>query len=999
MNREPDFSPPTDLSGSTRITIWTGIVTAFALPLLAIALNSTGGGPNFWLAAPAFLLPLLGIVLARQGRQVLGAFVLIGAVVLQIGTTPLVKSGAGVPNAIATVALIGSIGFLTLPRKYTGRVLLLALFSGMIIILTDLFASSARPAADPVRLHWILAIGASAAFGFLFAREYSTLDIRTKIVFGILATGGLSLAVFGYFALTRAGQTLETLSGRLETSVRLLAEEQLINSVFTEATRANDTFQDIMDDLSALSDYWVSLQSNRAILGEGDYWDASTRLVEFDDGKYGSSTAEPSAVFVPAHRPLTPGLIADLNTSAHLDFQAPAILARRPSLIAVYAIDANGVTRYFPNIDLAGLLPPSYDATKRPFYVISSPLFNPQRVPRWSIPHIDATGRGLVATVAAPVYVNDRFSGVVAADMALAEITAQIGALKIGQTGFAYMIDSSGLIISMPPTGFRLFDMQPDVVDSDDFFRQTVLGRGPDELQAITRRMVAGGSGLLIIPLDGVDTYISFAPITANGYSVALVVPVAELQGAILTARNETRLQIQSAVQLAAVIFLGLLLVAVAISVAIGQIIAAPIVRLTRTADQIVAGDLSAQANVVSQDEIGALAQAFNTMTSRLRGNLEGLEQRVLERTSDLELANEKIERRARQFESVARITGQISSAADVDTLLSQITTAISSEFGFYHVGIFLLDPGGEYAVLSAANSEGGQKMLARNHKLKVGEAGLVGNVTASGKPRVALDTEEDAVFFGNSELAQTRSEIALPLRAGTRIIGALDAQSTRPNAFDSEDIHILATLADHVSIAIQNARQHEETRKALAEADSLSRQFIKSGWHEFGSTSKLIGIRHTGARAKLMYKGKGESAPGNGFTWDSLRRKSRGAYMTIPVSLRGEVIGSVEVRAPANRQWDQDELDVVSAIIDRAALALENARLLDESQKRAAKEAKIGEVTSRIVASINLRNVLQTAVEELGRALPGSEVTLQLEATDGKSASPETRDGDGSNA
>src|SRR5919108_140765 len=191
------------------------------------------------------------------------------------------------------------------------------------------------------------------------------------------------------------------------------------------------------------------------------------------------------------------------------------------------------------------------------------------------------------------------------------------------------------------------------------------------------------------------------------------------------------------------------------------------------------------------------------------------------------------LQRRAKQFESIAHVARTISSTRNLDVLLSQITTVISQEFGFYHVGIFLLDTAKEYAVLSAANSPGGKYMLERGHRLRIGETGLVGFVTATGKPRVAMDTGADAVFFDNPDLPETRSEMALPLHVGEDIIGALDVQSTEPNSFLQEDINILSTLADQVSIAIQNARQFEETRKVLNESEVLSRQFIQTGWQQ----------------------------------------------------------------------------------------------------------------------------------------------------------------------
>jgi len=320
-----------------------------------------------------------------------------------------------------------------------------------------------------------------------------------------------------------------------------------------------------------------------------------------------------------------------------------------------------------------------------------------------------------------------------------------------------------------------------------------------------------------------------------------------------------------------------------------------------------------------------------------------------------------------------------ISSTRDMDKLLAQITTVISREFGFYHTGVFLLDVAREYAVLAAANSEGGQTMLARGHRLKVGEVGIVGHATGTGKPRVALDTGTDAVFFNNPDLPDTRSEIALPLRVENEIIGALDVQSTEPNAFDQEDINILSTLADQVAIAIQNARQYEETRKALAESESLSKQFVQTGWGQFTRTRKIEGVRHTGARATLLHRKNGKGKDETLSNREQFRMRGGGTVLSLPVKLRGEVIGSVDIRSPENRQWDQDELDIVTAIIERSAIAMENARLLAESQKLAAKEHTIGEISAKISAQTDVDELLKTTAQELGRTLPGMEIAIQL--------------------
>lgn len=816
-------------------------------------------------------------------------------------------------------------------------------------------------------------------------KTWLALDMRAKIVAGILGTGALALAVLIFFVLNQTQKVANALAERLEASVSQLAEEQLANTAFVQAEQANQSFKDVMEEVSGLAGNWAALQGQKEVVSQRTYWDASTNLVQWVGGHYGNSANDLSSIFIPTGVPVNESLVTDLNTSAYLDFYAPRIMENYPSLLAVYAIDTRGVTRYYPNINLASLLPSDFDATERPYYSITAPLFNPKRLPRWTIPYADATGGGLVVTIAAPVYEGNQFTGIVAADMQLSQITEQINAIKVGQTGYAFLLDDAGLVLSMPQAGYDMFGIRPGDINTEEFFKQTILGKGTVELQALVKRMTAGGSGLLIVDVDGTDTYISFAPVKANGYSVALVVPVSELQGAIIAARNQTQQQIRSATQTAAIILIILLIMAIAVSLGLGQIIAAPIRRLTQVATQIAGGDLSVQADATTRDEIGTLAYSFNTMTSRLRQTLDGLERMVEERTVELLSANEKNEHRAKQFESIAQVARTVSSTRDLDVLLSQITTVISREFGFYHVGIFLLDAVKEYAILSAANSEGGQVMLKRGHRLKVGEVGIVGYVTGTGNPRVALDTGADAAFFNNPDLPDTRSEMALPLQSGEEIIGALDVQSTLPNAFSQEDINILSTLADQVSVAIQNARQFEQTRKALSEAEALARQFAKTGWQQYTKDKNLIGIHHTGARATLLYEKNGKEKEEGSWGTDLTKNKSRGAFLTLPVELRGEVIGSVNVRSPDNRPWDQDELDIVKAIIERSAIAMENARLLEESQRLASKEAKIGAVTAKISASINMRNVLQIAVEELGRALPGSEVVIQFQTDQNK--------------
>jgi len=370
--------------------------------------------------------------------------------------------------------------------------------------------------------------------------------------------------------------------------------------------------------------------------------------------------------------------------------------------------------------------------------------------------------------------------------------------------------------------------------------------------------------------------------------------------------------------------------------------------------------------SVTERDRLEEVSK-INRELEALSGNLE---QRVNERTAELEQANQNIERRAEQFEAIAQVSRIISSIQKQEELLPRITHMISRHFGFYHVGIFLLEDKKQFAVLRAANSEGGKRMLARKHSLEVGQTGIVGYVTKTGNPRIALDVGTDAVYFDNPDLPETRSEMALPLMAGRQVIGALDVQSTEPNAFTQEDIEILTVLADQVSTAIQNARLYEESREALAQAEKISQQLTVEAWANVRRFAPLVGYHFDGIKPEpLIQHTNGEQA------------ESTKEVFSVPVQLRNETIGRLRIKpATDGHEWTEDEIAIIRATAERVALAAENARLILESQKNAAKEQVIGEISSKIGAAIDIDNILHTTLREMGRILPGAEISIQVE-------------------
>jgi GAF domain-containing protein len=360
--------------------------------------------------------------------------------------------------------------------------------------------------------------------------------------------------------------------------------------------------------------------------------------------------------------------------------------------------------------------------------------------------------------------------------------------------------------------------------------------------------------------------------------------------------------------------------------------------------------------------------EKFNTLQ---RERIE-LEARVAERTADLKKANQKNEEQASRLRIVAEVSRTAAAIAEPGRLMPILANLISEQLGFYHIGIFLLDDAREYAILSASNSEGGRRMLERGHRLHVGQQGIVGYVTDSGQPRIASNVGADLVFFDNPDLPETRSEMCLPLKVNEVTIGALDIQSTIANAFTEEDSSLLTILADQVAIAIQNAKANEETKRALQEAEVASSQLTGHAWKKYSSEHEIKGYSFRGLKA--------EPIEGNTNSLDETDA------IRVPIRLRGQVIGNLKLaHSDEASPWTDDELALTRATAERVALALESARLLEDSQRRASKERIIGEVTAKISQSINLQNILQTAVEELGRVIPGSDIVIQFQSDSDK--------------
>ena len=418
---------------------------------------------------------------------------------------------------------------------------------------------------------------------------------------------------------------------------------------------------------------------------------------------------------------------------------------------------------------------------------------------------------------------------------------------------------------------------------------------------------------------------------------------------------------------LLALFVIGIAIAAVAIA---ARSIAEPITELAQMTESYAAGKFYARANVNRKDEIGALAGSYNQMAAQLQDIIGKLEQRVADRTRELESQTLRVR-------VAAEIARDASSAHDLSELLNSSATLILERFNFYHTGIFLIDKNGEFAILTASSTDAGKQMIAAGHKLRVGEVGIVGRVAATGEPRVTLDTGSDAIYFNNPLLPNTRSEMALPLKSGNKVIGVLDVQSDQPLAFSQDDVAIMQVMADQLATSIERARLLDEVERNLKELETAYGRYTREGWQKLGSSGLLVnrGYRFNNIRIESINEMPKETS-GNAEK-SNLNGTNGNNSITIPIKLRGQKIGVIN--AKLKEGYSRRTISALEAVTERLAVALESARLYEEARSRADREQAISQVTTRISASTEIEAILRTTVEEIGKSLGNSEVSIQI--------------------
>ncbi|MGB8645802.1 MAG: GAF domain-containing protein [Anaerolineae bacterium] len=730
---------------------------------------------QIWLFYPLF--PAIAIWLNRRRRSLAALATILGGMVLGMFLTDLRISGYGLLFAAGFVLITLFVSLQTrLPGRQGGLFIFGAVALGTGVWLLDVYGNPARPPEAPQFLQLVgIVLGLLALILAIFAlRRWRQFSLRTKLSLGFIAVSLITVVAVTAIASVTVANSLTNQVGK---DLHSLA----VNKAALVAS-AIDREEELVLQLSA-SDLLrgAAVTANRKYPQDSAQLDAYMRDLN-RQWKVGASDtlqfvlSNPSAVQLTRFRD---------------DFE---------NNLQILLLDKYG------GLVAATNPPDDYDQRAKDWWVqstgsLTSRAFISQ--PTYS-PELNRVGVIFTAPIHDPA--TQEVVGLIQAVYNIDGFTQELAVSLPGKTGSSDILFPSGQFLrpsaysgsSSAGPVFQFINAEDNIalaqLDKVDYARINYGGRAAFASKAPVLLDTTGGAN---------EINLGWSVIVDQSPTEALAAVGDTGQAAVLTG-------------------VGAILLAGLLALLAAQFLTVSITRLTLAAETVSEGNLTVQAPVDSEDEIGALATTFNRMTGRLRQTLETLELRVAERTADLSRSSQELEHRATNLQASAEIARAIASTLKLEELLPLVTRLIGERFGFSHVAVYLLDEKGENALLQAAFSALGQAQLDPGEKVEVGSRTFVGFATGQREMRLSQDVSWDSLFPKSPRLIGTRSELTLPLFAAGELIGALDIHSPRTGGFAEADMSVLTGLGDQITIAIQNARSFER-QVALVEENRRS--------------------------------------------------------------------------------------------------------------------------------------------------------------------------------
>jgi GAF domain-containing protein/HAMP domain-containing protein len=698
-------------------------------------------------------------------------------------------------------------------------------------------------------------------------------------------------------------------------------------------------------------------------------------------GQQVNDPSELSGVFLSnAVRNLSPTL-EDVNRSAVADSFWTTLAEDNDSIRTIYFAMPSEMLRIYPNLDLAGVLPPDFKPTVQDWYVANTPDNNPDRLSRWIPAHPSSLSGEQVITLSQPVYSpGGEFVGVAALDLSLERFIGPIQESQILPESYSFLVDSQGRAVGLPEQGFHdIFGRSPHPNETVADLREVAGVFTP-----LLAKILTTEQGVEEIETAGQRLTFAFNSINSSGWSVGTTVESDRLLQE--TGINDQTSSFSTAAsRLFTTRLLPITLAVLICSLLLTWLIAhrtvKPITTLATIVEKVASGDWQTPILYTRNDEIG-----------KMESSLEFLRNQYLNATWDsakqIAEQNQRFERWNIKLQAAVEVGQAAASEGDLDSLLEQVAELISQKFGYYHVGILVNAEKSDEMVLRAANSPGYQNLIESGYRLQSGEQGIVGLAVNTGELQVSAYEGLEAAIQQYPYLSETRSELAIPLICRGRQVGVLDLHSKQEEAFSNEDIAAVRLLADQVAIAIQNAELVQELQARLDRISNPHQPSRYGEWRHLATGQILSAYEYNSLKVT--------PAASRNLSPEVERRLQAGEMVVLnqsedeqgkgescllaPIRLFGKTIGVIGFESDKPEQgWGPEQLAMIESLAGQAALALENARLLEEARQRAENERLISEVTCRIRETLDIDKVLQTAAHEIQQRLNLQEVTIRL--------------------